>query len=116
MENAMIIAVVAIVALLGVREAMKHFKGQGGCCGGGTYTPKAKKLDKVVAQKTVRIDGMTCEHCRNRVHEAFNDIEGVSAEVDHKKGRAIVFCDRVIDDAVICAAVQKAGYKVSGID
>lgn len=115
MTNIIIIAIVAAAVAFGVREAKKHLKGQGGCCGGGTYTPHAKKMDNVIGKKTVLIDGMTCEHCRNRVHEALNGIEGVSAEVNHKKGRAVVSLDREVDDAVIKAAVKKAGYMVREI-
>lgn len=115
MTNFIIIAIVAVVVSIGVREALKHFRGQGGCCGGGTYKPRKKKLDNVLGKKTVLVEGMSCEHCQNRVHEAVNDIEGLSADVSWKKGVAVVSYDRPVDDDVIRAAIKKAGYMVREI-
>ena len=46
MENYIIIAVIAVAIGFGIYSAVKHFKGQGGCCGGGSYKPKKKKLKK----------------------------------------------------------------------
>ena len=37
MENYIIIGVIAVLALIGIRSTVKHFKGQGACCGGGGY-------------------------------------------------------------------------------
>ena len=45
MSDVIIIIVLAAAIALGVRESVKHFKGEGGCCGGGSsYKPKKKKL------------------------------------------------------------------------
>ncbi len=38
MENIVIIIIPVIVAGIGVCSTVKHFKGQGGCCGGSGYT------------------------------------------------------------------------------
>ena len=35
MENIVIIAIIAILLLVGVKSMIKHFKGEGGCCGSG---------------------------------------------------------------------------------
>jgi len=46
MENFIIIIIIAILVLVGVNSMLKHFKGQGGCCGGGnTYVSKKKLKD-----------------------------------------------------------------------
>ncbi|MBQ6806857.1 MAG: hypothetical protein IJO97_05440 [Lachnospiraceae bacterium] len=36
MENAIIIGIVVVLILIGIRSGIKHFKGEGGCCGGGS--------------------------------------------------------------------------------
>lgn len=113
MENVIIIGIVVVLILIGIRSGIKHFKGEGGCCGGGsTVKPKKKKLKNVVAQKTVIIEGMTCENCKNRVERCINDIDGAAAKVNLKKKQAIVSFEKDIDVEQIRAAIEKAGYKV----
>ena len=59
MENIIIIGVIVVLILLGIRSSMKHFRGEGGCCGGSTPAPKQhKKLKNVIAKKTIIIEGM----------------------------------------------------------
>ena len=48
MENYIIIAILVLAVGYGIVSAIKHFKGQGGCCGGGSYKPKKKKLKNVL--------------------------------------------------------------------
>ena len=116
MENLIIITILAIALFFGIRSTVKHFQGKGGCCGGGSsYKPRQKKLDHVIAKKTVCISGMSCENCSNRVMESINRIEGASAVVSHKKGTAVVQLDRDIEDGVLKAAVENVGYMVTEI-
>lgn len=115
MENWIIILILAVALFFGIRSTVKHFQGKGACCGGSSYKPRKKKLDNVVGKKTVCISGMSCENCQNRVMEAINRIEGASAAVSHRKGTAVVRMDRAIDDSVLKAAVENAGYMVTEI-
>ena len=113
MGNFIIIAVLAVAISFGIRETVKHFRGEGGCCGGGGKALKSKKkLSTVTATKTLVIEGMTCENCANRVEWAINDIEGLVAKVNLKKKEAAVSMDRDVDSSVIISAIEKAGYKV----
>ena len=43
MENCIIIGIIAVIVVIGIIYTVKHFKGEGGCCGGGSYKPKKKK-------------------------------------------------------------------------
>lgn len=115
MTDIIVVLILVVLIVIGVRATTKHFKGEGACCGGGTYKPRKKKLDNVVSKRTFSVDGMTCQHCENRVHEAINAIEGASAVVSHKKGTAVVSMSQPIEDGVIKAAIEKAGYMVSGV-
>ena len=116
MENYIIIAIIAVAIGFGINSAVKHFKGQGGCCGGGSYKPKKKKLKNVLYQKTFKVEGMHCDHCKNRVEEVVNDIKGVAGKVNLKKGELCVSYAEEVTDEVIKARIEKAGYKVTGLE
>lgn len=115
MEDIIIIAIIAVVVVIGICSAVKHFKGQGGCCGSGDYKMKKKKLSNVIYQKTFKVDGMHCEHCKNRVEEVVNDIKGVAGRVELKKGELTVSYAENIDDELIKSRIEKAGYSVTEI-
>ena len=101
-----------------IRAAQKkHLKGESPCCGGGdTIIIEDKKLDgPVIGKKTVKISGMHCDHCVRAVTEAINKIDGASAKINLKKNEAVVSCEKVVEDAAIREAVEKAGYTVQSI-
>ena len=114
MVDIIIIGIIVVLMVAGIRSSVKHFKGEGECCGGGGSTVKKqrKKLTKVMAKKTVIIEGMSCDHCKNRVEKAINEIEGAAAKVNLKKKEAVVSFEREISEEQICKAIEKAGYKV----
>ena len=109
-----ILIVVAVIASRG------HFKGQGGCCGGGgemiTEEPEKQLEHPVIAQKRIRISGMHCDACRNRVEHRLNQIEGVSCKVNLDKKEAIVQIDRKVADALLINAIQAMDYKVEFVE
>lgn len=113
MENFIIVAVIVLILGFGIYSTIKHFKGEGGCCGGSSYKPKKKKLKSVLYQKTFKVEGMHCDHCKNRVEEAVNDINGVAGKVNLKCGELVVSYAEDVDDSVIIARIERAGYKVT---
>lgn len=114
MENIIIIGILAVLVLVGIRSTAKHFKGEGGCCGGGTAPVKVeeKKLSQVIRTKTVIVDGMTCDHCKAWVEKSINEIDGVAAKVNLKKREVVVSMEKEISDEQIYRAIEKAGYRV----
>ncbi len=116
-SNCVIIVVIAVILILAVKYSIPHFKGEGSCCGGGSKMKliKPAKLDKVIAQKTVLIEGMVCDHCSGRIHNALNSIEGVNAKVIRSKKKAIVKMARNIDDSEIKRIITDLGYEVEDI-
>ena len=110
MTDYIIISIIAVIIVIAVISSVKHFKGEGGCCGGGSYKPKKKKLKDVKYQKTFKVGGMHCEHCKRRVEEVVNDIVGVAGKVDLKKGELTVSYAEDIDDEIIKAKIERAGY------
>ena len=115
MENVIILVILAVLVIIGIRSTVKHFQGKSSCCGGGGTYVSRKKLKNVIARKTIIIDGMTCENCKNRVERFLNDIDGAAAKVHLKKKEAVVSLDREISDEQLRAAVEKAGYTVIAI-
>ena len=120
MTDAVILALVAALMFFAVRGAVKHFKGESPCCGGGgsalTKAPAEKRLDSpVLGRKTVKISGMHCDHCVRSVTEAINKIDGASAKVSLKSETAVVSYDRPVEDEKIRRAVEDAGFQVVSI-
>jgi len=65
-----------------------------------------------VTTKTLRIGGMSCNHCVHAVTRALEGVEGVSrAQVELGSGRAVVEYDEARTGvAELVAAVQEEGY------
>ena len=75
-----------------------------------------KTLDNpVIAVKTVDIEGMHCENCKNSIERSVNKIDGASCQVNLKKKQATIEVDREIDDADIRIAIERLDFKVTGI-
>ncbi len=87
------------------------------CCNDGTRPVifKILRLD----YKVVKIEGMGCERCAEKVRAALEAVEGVTrVEVRLDKGWAEAFCDRAVppEDAALEEAIARLGYRVAGID
>ncbi len=119
MGTIIVIAVIVVIALFAARSSMKHFKGEGGCCGGGgeMIIEEHKDLEgPKLGEITVKIDGMHCENCKNRVERAINRIDGASAVVNLKKKIAVVSYDREIKDEDIRRIIAEQDYTVVAIE
>ena len=113
MEDIIIIGIIVIMILIGIRSSVKHFKGESGCCGGGsTVKVKKKKLKQIIAQKIVLIEGMSCEHCKNKVEQRLNELDGVAAKVNLKKKEAVVSLAKEVSDDELRRVIERAGYEV----
>ena len=67
--------------------------------------------------KTMKIEGMMCQHCEARVKKTLESIPGVAAaEVSHEAGTAIVTLNAEVSDADLKKAVEDQDYKVTGIE
>ncbi|MBO5069348.1 MAG: heavy-metal-associated domain-containing protein [Roseburia sp.] len=115
MENSIVVGILIIVVFISIRSTVKHFAGRSGCCGGGGYRPKKKKLSNVIYHKTFRVEGMHCDHCKTRVEEVVNDIKGVAGKVDLKKGELTISYEEDVDDELIKSRIERAGYTVTSI-
>lgn len=87
----------------------------GGSCPSSGRLPKKKLAGPIIGKKTMEISGMSCQHCVIEVTKILNQISGVRADVNLSKGRAVISYDREVEDMVLKSAVEKIGYKVTGI-
>lgn len=115
MKDYAILAVLLLVAFIGIIETVKHFTRKSGCCGSGGYKMKKKRLKAVKYQRRFSVQGMKCKNCAMRVEETVNDIAGVSGRVDLKKAVLAVSYESDVDDTVIISRLERLGYKVSRI-
>jgi copper ion binding protein len=65
-------------------------------------------------KETLKIQGMTCNHCVMRVQKALKAVAGVQdAQVDLQKAEAVVSFDEAkVTREKLAFAVVEAGYKV----
>ena len=116
MVDIIILLIVLVIIIFAVKGTIKHFKGEGACCGGGSKglikTEEKKLQHPKIGEKTVKISGMHCEHCAENVTRSINRIDGAAAKVSFKKSQAIVSYDRQISDEHIRHAVKKGAYEV----
>lgn len=63
----------------------------------------------MMSETTLKVEGMTCNHCKMRVEKALNGVSGVEkASVDLSKGEAVVVGN--VNREELVKAVTDAGY------
>lgn len=85
--------------------------------GGAIKKPRPKiKKESNLMEKTVKIEGMMCEHCEATVRKALESVKGIaSVEVSHQTGEANIALSEDVPDSAIVSAVEGAGYKVTAV-
>ena len=67
-------------------------------------------------KKTIKIEGMSCDHCVKSVNAALNGLEGISqVQVDLEAKQALVDAENV-SDQMIKQAIEDIGFEVVGIE
>ena len=64
----------------------------------------------------IRVNGMMCGHCEAHVKKALEGVDGIeSAAPSHADNCVTLTTSKDVDEAVIKAAVEEAGYEYAGI-
>ena len=64
----------------------------------------------------IKVNGMMCGHCEAHVKKALEAIEGIDSVIaSHEENMVTISNSKDIDEAVIKAAVEEAGYEYAGI-
>ena len=115
-STAVIVALLIVIGFIAVRKYVKNLRH--GCCG-GSGEEKVKVADKNAAHYpysvTLKIEGMRCANCTDRVENALNRLYGVWAKVSLKRAEAVLRSKSVLDDETLRTAVARAGYRVTEI-
>ena len=116
----LIVAVIAVLVIVGLKETIKHAKGEGACCGGGNTAsdeePTVILSGKIVTRMNVYIDDMHCMNCKNSVTRSLQKLDQVSAKVDLKKNMAYVESTRNVGDDEITFAIERLDFNVTRIE
>lgn len=116
----LIVVVIAVLVIAGLKETIKHAKGEGACCGGGNTAsdeePTVILSGKIVTRMNVYIDGMHCMNCKNSVTRSLQKLDQVSAKVDLKKNMAYVESTRNVGDDEITFAIERLDFNVTRIE
>lgn len=64
-------------------------------------------------KKTVKINGMSCNHCVMAVTNALNEVQGLSeVQVDLASGEATFEAKETVDMKEVAKQIEKAGYEL----
>lgn len=88
-----------LVSLLGIATWLKYRK-----------TKNDRKM-----QKTFKVGGMMCNHCKHNVERALALVPGVASS-NADPARGVVLVEGVASDEAIVAAIRQAGYECSGAE
>ena len=67
--------------------------------------------------KTLKIEGMMCEHCESRVKKTLEAIDGIeSAAPDHNTNTAVITLSSDVPVDVIKAAIEAQDYSFIGME
>jgi copper chaperone len=66
-----------------------------------------------MAERTLSVEGMSCDGCENAVVAALEGLDGVrSATADHEANAVIVELDERVSDKQLAGAISEAGYEL----
>ncbi|MCC7077703.1 MAG: heavy-metal-associated domain-containing protein [Acidimicrobiia bacterium] len=69
-----------------------------------------------MATVTFRVEGMSCNHCVQKVKDAVGGVAGVTGvDVDLATGEVAVVGDDPVDESAFRTAIDSAGYAVVGV-
>ena len=68
-----------------------------------------------MSTETYTVTGMTCGHCVSSVTEEVSELPGVTdVQVELESGRVTVTADAPVGEDKVRAAVEEAGYSLTG--
>lgn len=114
MATAVICGILILICFAAVKSTVKRVAH--GCCGtGGDTVKKIKVRDRDLSHYpytcTIEVEGMTCSNCKNRVENAFNEQEGVYAEVNLKKKTVQIHTKEPLAEDEIRRTILRSGYE-----
>ncbi|MCR5290065.1 MAG: heavy metal translocating P-type ATPase [Treponema sp.] len=83
---------------------------------GNLIQQTASNVNKENNTMKITVKGMMCGHCEAHVKKALEAIDGItSATASHEQGLVNIETSKDVDEALIKAAIEEAGYEYAGI-
>lgn len=61
----------------------------------------------------IKVDGMVCSGCENRVQNALKTIEGIENVIaSYKKGTVIITLKNEVDESIIEEKIEDLGFEI----
>ena len=77
------------------------------------HTENTENTEETNMTKTMKIEGMMCPHCENRVRKTLEAMDGIeSAVVSHVEGTAVLTLTKDVDNDLLKKTVEDQGYPV----
>ncbi len=74
------------------------------------------ETEKENKEMKIKVNGMMCAHCEAHVKKALEAIDGIeSAVASHEENLVTITSSKDVDEAVVKAAVEEAGYEYAGV-
>ena len=67
-------------------------------------------------ERTVHIEGMHCQNCKNRIEKHVNELDGVICKVKLNKKIAVVSLYKDVDESLIKDTIEKLDFTVVGME
>ena len=118
MATAIICIIIIMIVAFTIRKYIRELLH--GCCGAGdSGEKKIKPSDKNISHYpftfNVNIEGMTCSHCKMRVENGFNEIDGLYVVVNLKEENAVIRSKHLISEQELKNIVSKNGYRALSV-
>ena len=98
-----------------VKESSNTGAARAAAAAAGMSKSRKRNSQAPLSTKVVDIEGMTCGHCKGRVEQALDTIDGAAAEVNLHRNHAVVKMTREVSDDEIRRALAGSGYTITGI-
>ena len=77
------------------------------------HTKNTENTEETNMTKTMKIEGMMCPHCENRVRKTLEAMDGIeSAVVSHVEGTAVLTLTKDVDNDLLKKTIEDQGYPV----
>jgi copper chaperone CopZ len=75
---------------------------------------KGVTKEEYMAETTLKIEGMSCQHCVMNVKKVLDTVQGITSSEVSIGSAKVVYREPEANEDTIREAIQKAGYKVAG--
>jgi P-type Cu2+ transporter len=83
----------------------------------GTEENPAKEKEEENMTKTVKVEGMMCQHCEKHVQKALMEIDGIeNAVADHEADKVEITLSKEVAEDDIKKAIEEAEYTYIGLE